>query len=74
MKLFEITMTAYKTFYVEAETQEDALKHDAVDREQGSIGDHIDWDHNETTAEEIEPKRADFIRSRDAKLILPPDE
>lgn len=73
MKLFEIQITAYKTFYVEAESQEDALEKDVVDDEQGRFGNY-DWEHDTTTARELGAIEARYVRDRHSKQIAKEDE
>jgi hypothetical protein len=70
-KLFRISMTAYKTFYVEARDQSSALHHGAVQDEQHiSQGcDDFPWEHNETDASEVPADEAKFVRERHAEEI-----
>lgn len=69
-KLIEITIVAFKTFYVEAESEDDALSHPAVDDEtRFSFGD-FDWEHDETTAKEMDEKAAAHIRTHHPKKIV----
>ena len=47
MKLFRVRLTAYKTFYVEANDEEEALEHSKVDEESNSCFGDIPWDFDE---------------------------
>lgn len=71
MKLIEITMTAYKAFYVEAESDADVLESDIVDDERSfsSFGG-ADWEIDETTARELSEDEASGIRQRHPEWIL----
>lgn len=62
-ELFEITATAFVSFYVEAESQEGALSSPALDtncnpRWHGTF----EWEHDETTAKPVGAEQAGYIR------------
>lgn len=73
MKLFRIKLTAFKTFYVTARNQEQALLHQRVE-EEGSSSGEIDWNPNDTSAEELSDKQAYRIinQPQETKKILRP--
>ena len=66
-KLFEITIEAYKHFYVQAESEEDALEMEVVDDETSFHFGKADWEHESTRADEVDSGRAKHI---DPKRIL----
>ena len=67
IKLFKITLIAYKTFHVEARDQEDALQHAACADEADSTFGDLKWQHDETTARECSPAEEEFVRKHAAK-------
>ena len=69
-KLFKITIEAFKQFYVEAETQEDAFNHIAVEDEKNTrFSGDFDWEHDGTDAEEVPEEQAKWIRANRQKEI-----
>jgi hypothetical protein len=52
-KLFKIEMKFYKGFYVEANSQDEALAMDCVEDQQGWHGRKPELEHDETTAVEV---------------------
>lgn len=70
MKLFEITITAYKVFYVEAESQEAALEHEVVDEEANFSFGEVKWETDETRAGEVSEAISAQIKLRYPKQIL----
>lgn len=69
-QLFEITMTAFKTFFVEAESQAEALESVIVEDESSSMCGDVDWEHEETRAVAVGPQRSEQIRAQRPKEIL----
>lgn len=49
MAFFEITVTGYKRFIVEADSESEALNSDVVEDEMGGMGD-IDWEADTANA------------------------
>lgn len=68
-KMFEIVMKSFKSFYVEAASQEEAFEMDVVDDEASSFG-RIGWEHEETAANEMSPEEADRVRKFHPKRIM----
>lgn len=71
LKLFEITMTAFKTLYVEAENELDALCHSVVEEEQetNSISQRFGWEFEDGKAEECPPDEEKIIRDRGRDIV-----
>ena len=60
LKLFEIVMTAYKHFYVEARSEAEALDMEVLEDEASTTfrGD-VQWEHEETSARSMDLKEKD---------------
>jgi hypothetical protein len=69
MALFEITLLARKTFFVEADSQGAALDHEATKNETTFAGD-IEWEFEEGTARETLKEEEEHIREFNEKEIL----
>ena len=69
MALFEITISGSKTFYIDADTEEDALDSDIMDDEMLTIGD-FEWEADTGTAIEMTQTEELRIRKRDHELIV----
>ena len=69
-KLFEVKITAYKIFYVEAATEDDAWDHPAIEEESdpGWTGD-FNWEFDCADLREVDPEDAEHTRKRCSKLI-----
>jgi pyruvate-formate lyase-activating enzyme len=65
--LYEITMRAYKHFYVEAASQEEAIEFSR--EEAGAHFNDFDWEHEETRAELTDERTAERVRN-ERKMIL----
>lgn len=62
-RLYEITITCYKKFYVEANTQEESLKDSVIsDEDDPNWNGDFNWEYDETCSRELTDKEADFIR------------
>ncbi len=73
-KLYRIEMKFYKCFYVEANSQDEALAMDCVDDQQNSnFGRAVELEHDETTAREAEPIEEERVRTRQKHRILKDD-
>lgn len=70
MALFRITMIGCKVFYVEADTQPEALEDPAIEDEGSFCHTKVDWEHDETRAEQVYEKEAARIIRQHPKLIL----
>lgn len=73
-QLYRVTMTAYKTFYVEATSQEAALHHPKVEDESSPFANDFDWEHEETEARALSAEEATMVYKRRANEIVPADE
>lgn len=73
-KLWRITMTAYKDFYVEAPTQAAALEHGAVTEEESSACGDRSWEFEEARAEQVDEANAAHYRKHRPDEILPDPE
>lgn len=75
MKLFRVTIKAYKSFYVEAENQDDALAHSVVEDEQDpNWRGRFEFEHDSTDADELCESEAEHIRSLRSKQIVKDSE
>lgn len=68
MKLYQITLTASKTFYVEAESESAALEHECVN--DSFYYDQVDYEHDETRVQELTAQDAEQTKARYPGLIL----
>lgn len=73
-KLFEVTITQSKRFYIEADSLEEAQESDIISDEMNSGFGDADWQHDETNVNEVNPEQADFIREHHPKDILKEEE
>lgn len=74
MALYEITIKGTKTFYIEADTQEQALESPVVhDEMSGSMGD-FEWEASEGEANKCDKRSEDYARKHESKLIVPNSE
>jgi len=75
MKLFRITITAYKSFYVEANDQDGAYENEFVhDESSGTFSGEFDWETDEITAEEMDESYAKFVREQHPEKIIKVEE
>ena len=74
LRLYEISMTAFKTFYVEAFDQEDALTHPAVEDEHSSFGYEVDWEPEGTEVFLVSADAEERIRERKSETIFPRED
>lgn len=70
MPLYEIKMYATKTFYVDADSQQEALNEEAVEDERDFFDGQVDWEHCETEAVLVHKQTESHIREVCPKLIL----
>lgn len=73
-KYYQVVMTAVKSFYVEAESEDDALNHPAVEyeRDPWQSGD-FDWEYDDSNAYEASPADLESIK-RNPGLVAKEDE
>ena len=70
MPLFEMTVKATKTFFIEADSEEDALGHPAAQDEFTSgLGD-VEFDCHEMGAQQCDEFGERYAREREPELIL----
>ena len=69
MNLFKIHAVAEKTFYVEADTEEQALE---LSDEECESRNAFGWNFLQSSAEKVSAARASLVRERRAKMILKP--
>ncbi len=67
-KLFEMQLTAFKTFFVEAKSKAEALNHEVTQQEMSWAGD-VEWEPDESTAMEVDASEEKFIREKREHLI-----
>jgi hypothetical protein len=68
--LFEITVCAFKTFYVEADNKEAALESEAVaDEEMTHFSSRFSWEHDDTRVKQLNAEESANIREKRARLI-----
>lgn len=71
MGLFEITITGSKTFYVEANSEEDALDKEIVSDEMSDMVGDFEWEADTGKALLIDSDEEKRIRERDVKRYKP---
>lgn len=70
MALYEITIKGTKTFYVNAASEDEALKHPTVNDEMTcSMGD-IEWEAWEADADKQDDFIAENIRTHEPELVF----
>lgn len=69
MPLYEMTVKAYKTFYVEADSEEDAIEHDQAHREFSRWGD-IEYEPDEMSVHKCDSRSEQYARDEQSHLIL----
>ena len=67
--LYEVTLTAVKTIYVEADSELEALEHDATVEEHSSFGD-VDWEFIEGEALALNDNEAKRIIAAHPELVV----
>lgn len=73
-QLFRVTITQYKTFFVEATSQDAVLHHPRVEDEEESLFGEFDWEHDETEARPLSAEEAAAIYKRRPNEIVPADD
>ncbi len=69
-KLFRVSLTAFKEFYVEATSQEEALNHAATENEMVIRGGDADWEFDTGEARALGAEEEAGIRQRRFGEIL----
>lgn len=69
-KLFRIEMVAFKAFYIEAESEEDAFTSDVVDDEKNFTCVDVPWENETIQATELSEKEAKHVRRVRPRQIL----
>lgn len=72
-KLYEVTVIAYKSFFIEADNEDDALCSEALEDETDPsfrCGNKFDWEHDSTDIKEVDPKQAERIRAQRPEQII----
>ena len=70
MPLYQMTVKASKTFYVEGNSQKEALNHKASVHE-FSIHGELEFEVSEMQARECSLQEIEYIHAREPELIIP---